>query len=308
MASPSVSLQFSQFLEAFELGITDWHKDQLKLHPKEYLPFLREEKAKRYFDTDIASSGLGIVSSKDIGADFNFDEIFKGPTKEYQLEQWGIAVLIQMEMLQWDLFNVFQGLAGEMAKSHIDRYNLVAFSVLENGFDGSADSKYLTFQGEALFSATHTRLDGGTWENHSTAGLSHLGLQEALIIMKKQVNERGRYVMIQAKRLLCSIDKEWIADTLLGSEHLPGTDHNDINTLRRRGLSKVDPSPYFPNADYWFLWGDTSQIKMKMRLGKRPDLERDIDARTRNRIWTSYCSFGLGIFNSLGTFGSTGGA
>ena len=49
MASPSTSLQFTQFLEAYELGISSWFKDEIPLHDKEYLHFLREEKAKRFF-------------------------------------------------------------------------------------------------------------------------------------------------------------------------------------------------------------------------------------------------------------------
>lgn len=308
MVAPSTSMQFSEFLEDFELGISEWFKDQVPLHPKEYLGFLREEKAKRWFDTDISSSGLGVSSAKAIGGDFTFDEIFKGPTKKYELESWGIAILIQKEMIDWDLYNVFQDLSSQLAKSHTDRKNLVAFDVLLNGFNGSADAKYLTFQGEALFTTTHTRLDGGTWTNRSTAGLSHLGLQEALITMRKQVNERGRFARITAKRLITSVDQEWIGKTLLQSSNLPGTDHNDKNTLTSSGLSLQATSPYLTTPEYWFLWGNTSQVKMKMRLGAKPDLEMDTDVRNRNRIWTSYCSFGLGIFNSLGTFGSSGGA
>lgn len=307
MASPSTSLQFTQFLEAYELGISEWFKDEVPLHPKEYLHFLREEKAKRFFDTDISTSGLGIATTKAIGGDFQFDEIFKSPTKRYQLETFGTAILIQMEMLDWDLYNVFKGLASELAKSHIDGYNLMAYSVLLNGFNGSAAAKYTTFQGEALFTSTHTRLDGGTWANYSSAGLSHLGLQEALIIMRKQVNERGRFAMIRAKKLINSVDQDWIAQTLLESDRLPGTDFNDKNTLKGSGITRSESSPYLTTPEYWFLWGDTSQIKLKMRLGRKPDLEMDMDSRNRNRIWTSYCSRGLGLFNSLGTFGSDGG-
>lgn len=308
MASPSTSLQFSQFLEAFELGISEWFHDEVPLHPKEYTGFLREEKARRWFDNDISSSGLGVSSAKAIGGDFTFDEIYKGPKKEYELESWGIAILIQLEMLDWDLYGTFKSLSSDLAKSHIDRYNLVAFDVLLNGFNGSAAAKYLTFQGEALFTTSHTRLDGGTWSNSSTAGLSHLGLQEALIVLRKQVNERGRFAKITAKRLITSVDQEWIGKTLLQSEKLPGTDYNDKNTLMGSGLSLQATSPYLTTPEYWFLWGDTSQVKMKMRLGRKPDLEMDMDSRNRNRIWTSYCSFGLGIFNSLGTYGSTGGS
>lgn len=308
MASPSTSLQFSQFLEAFETGVDQWFHDQIPLHPKEYLGFLREESSEKFYKTQISTSGLGIASSKAIGGDFNFDEIFKSPKKQHALETWGIAILIQMEMLDWDLFGTFKELATELVKSHTDRYNLVGFSVLLNGFNGSAASKYLTFQSEALFKTGHTRLDGGTWDNYSSAGLSHLGLQEALIGLALQVNERGRYAMVSAKRLIVAPQKRWIAKTLLETEKLPGTDFNDKNTLRGEGLSMDRPSPYLSTQpEYWFLFGDTRNIKMRMRLGRKPDLEKDMDSRNRNRLWTSYCAFGLGIFNSHGTWGSDGG-
>lgn len=297
---------------AFELGLTMVHKDRLtKTHKKDYLSWLAEIPAKRWFDTDWGVSGLGVMAAKGKGESFTVDKIFQAGTKRYELEPWGLALVFQKEALDWDTYGVFKGLMNDLAKSAIDRYNLIANAILNNSFDGSADSKYLTFQSEALFTDTHTRLDGGTWSNSSSTGLSHTGMIKAIIAFKKQVNERGRPIMVTPKTLITSYDQEWIANTLLQTDKVPGTDHHDISTVAssRSSIKNVHTSFYITTAEHWWLSCDKNQLKdkMAMRLGKSPDLEFNTDPRTRDRYASSYMSASIQIWNSLGMWGSTGG-
>lgn len=298
---------------AFELGLTMVHKDRLtKTHKKDYLSWLNEIPAKRWFDTDWGVSGLGVMAAKGKGEAFTVDKIFQAGTKRYELEPWGLALVFQKEALDWDTYGVFVGLMNDLAKSAVDRYNLIANAILNNSFDGSAASKYLTFQSEALFTTSHTRLDGGTWSNSSTTGLSHTGLIDAIIELKKQVNERGRYTMVIPKTLITTVDQEWIAETLLGTDKLPGSADNDISTVARSRstIKNIHTSVYFTTAEHWWLSCSKSELRsqMAMRLGKSPDLEFNTDPRTRDRFASSYMSASIQIWNSLGMFGSTGGA
>lgn len=297
--------QFNEFTEAFELGLTEVHKDELAKQPKMYGVWLREVPAEHFFDTDWVVSGLQVMPEKEIGSVVETDKIINGPTKKFDLQPYALGLVIQYEVYRWDLYSVFPDLTRELAKSATDRYNLVAYGALNNGFSTS-DSTYQTFQSETIFNDSHTRLDGGTWDNRDTIGLSYLGIQEGIINLRKLVNERGRFVRVTPKLVITSVEQDWMARTLVNSEYRPETANNDMSTIY--GDFDVHSSPYITTAEHWFLWCDKERIKMYMRIGDKPDLIHDSDVRTRNRVSTSYCSFEMAVFDSRGTWGSTGGA
>ena len=301
--------RFSDFPLAFELGLTKVYRDELKQHPKHYYNWLAEYPAKHFFDTDWMNSGLGVMPSKAIGSQITVDKILNGPSKQHGMTPYAQALVIQYEVMRWDLYDVFKPVVRELPKSAVTRYNLVAYGFLLQAFT-VVDSKYKTYQSEAACLTNHTRLDAGTWSNRLAAdeGLSYEAIQSALIIMRKLVNERGLFVNMEPKMLETSVDQAWLAETYLQSTLRPGTADNDKNTLRG-GLSH-HCSPYLTQATYWFLFcrkGDPAH-KVWMRLGDNPDLVKDQDTRTRDRIFTSYCSFEFATMNTPGMVGSTGGA
>jgi hypothetical protein len=169
-------------------------------------------------------------------------------------------------------------------------------------------TEYNLYNGDVIFSTTHTRLDGGTWTNRSStdAGLSFLALQQANIDLGKLVNERGRFIRVTGKTLVTSKELEWVAQTLIKSEYRPDNANMAYNTTRN--AYETYASPYLTSALPWFITGAKGDVRIKMRLGEKPNLQRDNDIRNRNLVMTSYCSFGLGVFDSRGWWGSLGNA
>lgn len=302
---PSGIHEFASYAEAFALGLTDVYEDELKQHPRSYTAFLKESAAQHWYDTDWMVSGLGAMPEKGIGEAVSTDTILKSPTKQYTLTPYALGVVIEYEAIRWDLYGVFDGLAEELAKSAVDRYNIVGHSVLNNSFSAPS-ATYQIYNGDHICDTSHTRLDGGTWSNESSdsIGLSYLGIQQAKTDLAKLVNERGRYVMVTPKTLICSEDNRWIAETILKSEWRPDNANQNVNLLKN-GMT-VYASPYLSNANYWWIQCDKGMVRMKMRLGDKPTLSKDNDIRTRNILMHSYCSFGLGIFDSKGLWGSLG--
>lgn len=297
---------FSEWSNAFVLGLSEVHHDKVKRLGKDYTTWLREKRADHFYDTEWKVSGLGIMPEKQIGEAISVDKMYNGPTKQFGMQPYALGVVIQYEALRWDLYHVFDDLMGALAKSAIDRYNLVAYSVLTNSFSTS-DTTYQTYQGEVLFTDTHSRLDGGTWSNASTTGLSYLGFQEARTELKRTVDERGHFMAdVNPRTIITSPEQEWIAETIVNSTGRPGTADNDINTLRGKGY-KIVTSPYITNTTAWFLW-DKDAVEISMRLGDDPFFTADYDIRSMDRVGTAYCSFALRVFDSKGAWGSTGGA
>ena len=70
--------------------------------------------------------------------------------------------------------------------------------------------------------------------------------------------------------------------------------------------SRIELSATHPGGLAQFITGAKGDVRIKMRLGEKPNLQRDNDIRNRNLVMTSYCSFGLGVFDSRGWWGSLG--
>jgi hypothetical protein len=214
-------------------------------------------------------------------------------------------VVIQKEALDWDLYGVIGVMSRELAKSAVERYNMVAYSCFNNAFAPPAGTVYTTWQGEALVKLAHTRADGGTWKNQPTTnlGLSYLAIMQAKIDFANQVNERGLYVQIEPQTLVVSNQQDWIAGTILGSTYRPGNANMEVNLAR--GLKKHN-SPFLTSATAFFLLGPKDSYKISMGLGKEPDFETDNRFSTRDRVYSSYCNFRLEIYDSHGWWGSKG--
>lgn len=305
---PGTTMAFASYLEAFALGFTDVFKDELKTHPRSYTAFLGELTAEHFYDTDWSVSGLGAMPQKNIGASFSTDRIIKGGQKQFGMTPYGMACVIEYEAMRWDLYSIFKGLPEELARSMTDRYNIVGHSVLNNSFSAPSSTYQIFASGvaENIISTAHVRLDGGTWSNGSASntGLSYLGIQEGVTNFATQVNQRGRYIMLDFKKLIVGESQRWIADTIVGSQYRPDNANQALNTLK--GAAQVYSSPYITSATAWWLWANPKDVKIKMRLGDSPRVDRDTAVNNMNLVMTCYASFDLQVYDSRGSFGSTG--
>ena len=300
-------MEFQQYLETFALGITQVYEDELKMHQREYTAFLNEATVDRWFDTEWIVSGLGIMPEKGIGAAVTTDRIIKGPTKQHALQAWALGCVIDYEAIEWDLYGIFRNLANELAKSATDRYNVVGYSFLNNSFSAPSAS-YQTFQGQNMVTTAHTRLDGGTWSNQvaGNPGLGYLGFQQARILLMKLVNERGSYRKLAPRLLITSVDQDWIANELTNSGARPDQS-NPMVVNNMKGMA-THSSPFLSTPQYWWMESDKKEVNMGLRLGRKPQLTRDSDIRTRALVMHSYCSFSGRVMDTRGLVGSTGGA
>lgn len=297
--------EFAAFQEFFALGLTEVYEDTLKQHERTYPFFLKEETAKRWFDTDTSVSGLGAMPEKGIGDPISTDRRLKGISKQYELQAYALGTIIEYEAMRWEQYGIFDGLPEELAKSAMDRYNIVGHSYLNNSFVPPS-SMYQTYRSEDLVTTAHTRMDGGAWSNESTdsIGLSYLGIQQAKIDIGLTVNERGRYIKLTPTKLVCSLQQRWIADTVIKSQWRPDNANQNVNTVK--GEFEIYSSPYLTSTTAWWMMVNPKEIRVKMRLGDKPTLKRDTDIRNWAMVMTSYCSFALACYDSRGLWGSLG--
>lgn len=300
-------IRFNEQQDFFELGLSTVYDETLKVLPNAYKEWLSEETAEQFFKTERAHSGLGVMPSKDIGARFATDRIYYGQSKTFTMGTYGLSLVIQYEVIRWDLHGVFGPISRQLAKTAVTRYDLVAYGLFNNGFS-TADSAYTNYNSEALFSTTHARMDGGTWKNRPTTdiGLSQTAIQTAITDLRKTPNDRGQYLAEMTPRLLITtVENEWLMNTLLMTPHNPENANFAYNNAKSYGM-KGHTSPYLTTSTHWFIACSKDDYRIKMAHGDRPDLISGSEPGTRNRIHTSYCSFRLEVFQSRGLYGSVG--
>lgn len=307
--------QFSNVMQAEEfsdylVSHLDWvYEDDLPNHPKLYNAWLPSTSGGEWREEGIVIAGLGAMPEKPVGGDFYVDKMISSDQKTFETQTWGIAVVLEYELTRHDQYAVFDGFAREMAKSAVDRCNILAYSILNNFFSTS-DSRFTIYSAEALGSTTHALLGGGTTSNRAAndAALSYTSLQAGRTRFMLQQNERGRYVNLVPDCLTVHPSNEFYAQTLMKSALRPGTSNNDVNTLK--GTYKVHgDSPYLTSETAWFLTATKANLRnrsMRFREIDKPMNRSDFDASTWNTVYNCYQANRVEVLHYQGTYGSEG--
>jgi hypothetical protein len=300
-------IRFDEKRELFEKGLRKVYDDETKVLQNQYKEWLAETTANAWFEHEMGHSGLGVMPEKTVGGAITTDRIYYGNKRSYTMKAYALGLVIQYEVLRWDLYSVFKPITKELAKSAVTRYDLVAYGLWNNAFVTTSPA-YTDYRGEAFLSATHTRMDGGSWKNRPTTdiGLSMTALQQGTEDLRLTVNERGLYSAdMSPTHLLTSVANDWLAHTLLQSGYNPDNANQQINNAARYRMS-IQTSPYHTTSTHWFLCCKPKSMKVRMAKGDDPDLVKDTENSTRNMVYHSYCSFRMEVYDGRGAYGSTG--
>lgn len=300
------NITFAQNARAFQLGLTNVYEDTLKVIPQSYKQWLREEPAKQFFKTDWSYSGLGEMGEKQIGAAPGKDKIYFGETKVFTMKTYGLSLVVQYEVIRWDLYGIFNDVAKQLAKTAMTRYDIEAYQVFNMAFSTS-DSVFTDHMGEAICSVAHRRMDGGVFKNRPSTdiGLSMTAMQTATTDIRRMVNERGKLAQIKPVKLVTTVENQWLADTLLNSKTNPENANSQKNVLSTYGLDLLI-GDYITTQTNWFVLAEKDSYEIRLATGDSPDLVTDTEPATRNKIFNSYCSFRIEVYRGRGIYGSVG--
>ena len=312
MALPASDLvRFGENAELYQLGLSNLYHDTLAANPNSYQEWLAEIPAKQFYKTEMGITGLSTMPAHDIGSPIKLDRPIVTPKKSYTMAVYAIGMVLQYEVFRWDLFGAYKPVTEDLAKTANVRYELVAYALFNNAFS-TADPVYTDYRNEALCSVTHTRGDGGTWQNRpsSPVGLSMMALNIATTLLKKTVNDRGQFVgnamQLKPKRCVTTTENGWLASILFESQYNPENNNMQYNNAKSMGIG-VTTSAYITLTTPWFILCDkNSSYRIKLAQGDKPDLVKDNEPSTRNMLMTSYCSFRLEVYEAKGWLGDQG--
>lgn len=214
---------------------------------------------------------------------------------------------------KFDVYSQYKAakLSGDLAKVFRRFKNKQAANLLNNGFSGST-SPYTIYDGQNLFSASHTGAPGATpiaahtWSNVSTAALGTLTLEAAIQALYAQADPNGQPMEFESNaKLIVPLALQPLATRLVDSDKFPMTNDNDPNYSGRR--LEVDVQRYLTSTTAWFLRNSASDEHGLIMIQSQPlELKRFYDGNTASNYMTALELFAFGIEQWPGCWGSTG--
>jgi len=276
--------QYLVFLEPKLSNI--WH-EAFPARPIEYTSWANVRTTRKRTVTDAKTGDFGPLRLKPEGENIIYDDPLGVQTIEYVPIRFGLGYRITQEMIDHELYGQVDKYERALIKSAIDLQEVKAALLLNNGFGTTDDDGFAAagFDGLALFSTAHTRLDGGaTFRNRPTTdiALSVTGVQSALIDLERTVDDRGRPQYLRPQLIVCNPEDRFTAKEILESEYKPGTANNEINALKDEGLS-FTVSHYLSSNKQWHVFADQHDCNFVWDQKPRGGMEEDFDNETIKR-------------------------
>lgn len=276
--------------------------DSYKERPIEGRKLVNFQTSKRAYEEDLQMTGFGTLLPKPEGAQVAYQDLLSPVQKRYVWTTYGLGFRITMEMWEDDLYGVMgRKLSTLLGRSARNNAEVVMHSILNNAFN-SAYSGYTP--GEALVGA-HVLRNGVTVRNSPSTptDLSLPALQAAVEHFHQLTDGRGMPLVMIPRILVHSIGDYWLANQILKSPSLPGTNLNDVNQLKNEGLTP-HLSHYMTDPDAWFVIADQHDMNY---FERRPfTMANSDDFRTGDAEFRGLRRNGAGFGDWRGVYGSEG--
>lgn len=273
------------FSELLLPGLATVYFGEFQNWDREYDKIVKIKDSKKSKEEDLLIVGLGIMGQKTESAAVGYEDISQGYKTTYTHSTFEKAIRISQEMYEDDLYDVMSDMTVALAKSAIQRIEVDAANNLNNAFSTTTG---LGADGVSLINAAHVLSIGGTQSNAlaAHADLAPASLQEAIGNIEKTQDEKGLNIALKARLLVVPPDNQWAAAELLESEYKPGVANNEINAIRKKGLS-FTVNHFLTDTDSWFVLADDHKIKWWQRVPiqffKGNDFDTD-DAKFKARM------------------------
>lgn len=261
--------------------------------PEQYSKVFNVISSKKAIETDARMGGFSMFNEKATLDSTEYEDLTSLDTVQYKHVTYSKGFLVEKELVDDEQYGQIRKAAQALARAARSTVEVKAASVLNTAFSANANN----WKGEALISASHSLLGGGTTSNSlGTVALSEPNLELAFKLAREQVDERGLKIQMNPNLLIVPPALEFTAEKIAKSIQLPSVgigsnqDVNDINPLR--GRFQVVVLDYLTDATNWFLV-DTAMNPLnffwreKMSFKSENDFDTDV-AKYKARMRFSY--------------------
>lgn len=281
--------------------------EEYKRYPEIWRELVKVEKSDRAYEECSYLSGLPLVPKKGEGDPIDYRARLQGPTKRWTHDTYAMGMRITEEAIEDDLYRVMQDGARELGVSARETRHVTVAEIFNTG---TVTTYHTAGDAAAIFSSSHTRLDGVSWSNLATASaLSYSTLQNAILAFENQVDQVGKKIMQTPMTLLVPTALEYKAIQLLQNPNQPDTaDHNVNATMKARPGIKLVVWPYLTSTTGWGLIGDNARMstglihfeRVGVQFGREGDFDTG-DAKFKTRFRNS-----IEVNNPIGLYWNAG--
>lgn len=262
--------------------------------------------SKRNFEEDVAISNFGLMVQKSELAPVTFDTMRLGYTSRYTHVTYALGFMVSRELVDDNLYSEISfKKANALAFSARQTKEIIAANVYNRAFNSS----FTGGDGSALLVNNHANVVGGTYSNILTtaANLSEAAIEQALIDIRKYLDDRGNRIDVMPEALILPVDLEFEAERIFKSTGRVGTPNNDTNAIKSVGRfpKGIILNPFLTSSTAWFI---RTNVQEGMKHFKRRAMEftTDNDWDTENAKFKCTERYSFGWTDPKGLYGTPG--
>ena len=301
-----MAINRAQLAKELEPGLNALFGMEYARYDNEHAEIYEEESSDRAFEEEVLIVGFGNAPVKPEGEGVAFDNANEGFTARYEHETIALAFALTEEAVEDNLYDrLGSRYTKALARSMANTKQIKAASILNNAFSSSFPGG----DGQPLISSSHPLSGGGSGANRAStlADLNETSLEDSLIRISTQVDDRGLSIALQGIKLIVPPQLQFVADRLLQSPGRVGTSDNDINAISNMGMLPEGyvVNHYLNDPDAFFLKTDVPDgFKYFVRSPLQTSLEGDFD--TGNMRYKARERYSFGFSNWRCVDGSQG--
>ena len=303
-----MAISRAQLLKELLPGLNALFGLEYATYGQEHKEIYETETSARSFEEETKLSGFNAAPVKNEGSAIAYDNGQEAWTARYTHETIALGFSLTEEAIEDNLYDSLSArYTKALARAMAYTKQVKAASVLNNGFS----SNYVGGDGQALFSASHPLVSGGTNSNIPTtaADLNETSLEAAVIQISLWTDERGLLIAAKPKKLIVPPSLQFVATRLLETELRVGTTDNDINALKNNGSipDGYTVNHFLTDTNGWYLTTDVPNgMKHFIRSPLAQSMDGDFD--TGNVRYKARERYSFGWSDPLGMFASPGAA
>jgi hypothetical protein len=272
-----------QFLRLADPDLDEiWHEDEPQ-YEEQYSRVFNVKSMDQLYRIEAEMAGFGPMSEIADGEAVTYDEAIAPRERRYDFVTRGKGYKVTRKLWENDRYDEVKQFEKDLRKADLDDTEVFFFALLANA---SATTISTGFDGLALSSTAHTRLDGGATQANrpsSFTALSLTALEDAAIAFTKFKDHRGRPFRSQPRDLVIPLDLVLTANEILASTMNPTNANNATNALRNVFTIQPLAVPYITSTTFWALMGDMHDVNAIWRNRPFQKNETEFDTQVIKR-------------------------
>ena len=290
-----MAINRAQLAKELEPGLNALFGMEYNRYDNEHAEIFDTETSDRAFEEEVMIVGFGNAPVKPEGEGVSFDNTNEGFTARYEHETVALAFALTEEAVEDNLYDrLGSRYTKALARSMANTKQIKAASILNNAFSSS----FAGGDGQPLVSTAHPLSSGATGANRAAtfADLNETSLEDHLIRISTQTDDRGLAIALQGQKLIVPPQLQFVADRLLNSPGRVGTSDNDLNSINNQGMLPEGyvVNHYLNDPDAYFIKTDVPDgFKHFVRSPMATSLEGDFDTGNMRYKARERYSFGF---------------